>query len=87
MDTISGEVSARELRAGLPDVIGRAAYGHERVAITRHGKVTAVVIGVEDFEALEAFELARDVAELRAAKADDDGQRVSLEALRTELAE
>ncbi|WP_262849452.1 type II toxin-antitoxin system Phd/YefM family antitoxin [Mumia quercus] len=87
MDTISGEVSTRELRAGLQEVIGRAAYGHERVAITRHGKVTAVVISVEDLEALEAFEMARDVAELRAAKADDDGERVSLDALRAELTE
>jgi prevent-host-death family protein len=77
----------RDLRSDLASVLGRASYGHERVAITRHGKVAAVVIGVEDLEALEAFEMQRDVAELEAAKAADDGGRVSLGDLVAELEE
>ena len=87
METISGEVSTRDLRSDLAGVLGRASYGHERVAITRHGKVAAVVIGLEDLEALEAFEMERDIAELRAAKAADDGGRVGLDELVDELDE
>lgn len=87
METISSEVTTRDLRSDLASVIGRAAYGHERVAITRHGKIAAVVIGVDDLEALEAFEMARDVAELRAAKAADDGGRVGLDELIADLEE
>jgi prevent-host-death family protein len=85
METISSEVSTRDLRSDLAGVLGRASYGRERIAITRHGKVAAVVIGVEDLEALEAFEMERDVAELAAAKAADDGGRVSLGELIAEL--
>ncbi|MGL5828714.1 MAG: type II toxin-antitoxin system Phd/YefM family antitoxin [Angustibacter sp.] len=87
METVTGEVSTRELRTKLSDVIGRTMYGHERIGITRNGKLAAVVIGVEDLEALEEFEMAQDVAAYEKAKAEDDGQRVSLEQLRAELGE
>ncbi|WP_173923479.1 type II toxin-antitoxin system Phd/YefM family antitoxin [Agromyces sp. Marseille-P2726] len=87
MVAVNETVSTRQLREGLAEVIGRAAYAHERVGITRHGKLAAVVISVEDLEALEAFEMARDVEEFRAARRDDDGGRVSLDELRAELAE
>jgi prevent-host-death family protein len=82
---LSGTVSTRELRQDLAGVLGRASYGHERVGITRNGKLAAVVISVDDLEALEAFEMARDVEEFRAAKRQDDGSRVSLDDLRAEL--
>jgi len=87
MRTISRSVSARELRDGLSEVVGRVSYTHERVGVTRHGKLAAVVISVEDLELLEQFEEARELAELRAAKTADDGGRVSLEELTAELAE
>ncbi|PWJ49585.1 prevent-host-death family protein [Quadrisphaera granulorum] len=85
VDTLSSAVSIRELRAQLADVLGRAGYGGQRIGITRNGKLAAVVISVEDLEALEAFELAQDTAAYRAAKANDDGTRVSLEELRAEI--
>ena len=37
-------------------------------------------------EALEAFEMAQDVAAYRQAKAEDDGTRVTLDELRADLA-
>lgn len=85
MDTVTSEVSARELRGNLSDVLGRAMYRGERVGVTRNGKLAAVVIGVADLEALEAFEMAQDVEAYRTAKAEDDGGRVSLEGLRSGL--
>lgn len=86
MDTISGTVSTRELRAELADVLGRAAYAGERVGITRNGKLVAVMVSLADLEALEDFEMAQDLAAYREAKAGDDGQRVSLAELRAALA-
>ncbi len=85
MDSLSAKVSTRELRSQLSDVIGRTAYGHERVGITRSGKLSAVVIGVEDFELLEQLEMAQDVAAYREAKSQDDGERISLADLRREI--
>lgn len=84
MAKVSNEVSTRELRNQLSDVLGRAMYAGERIGVTRNGKLAAVVVSVADFEALEAFEMAQDIAAYRAAKAEDDGERVSLAELRAE---
>ncbi|CAN5147852.1 hypothetical protein BH09ACT6_BH09ACT6_24150 [soil metagenome] len=87
MDTVTSSVSARERRAELSSIVGRVAFGHERIGLTRNGKLSAVVIGVEDLELLEQLEDAQDAAAYRAARAEDDGSRVSLTALRDELGE
>ena len=86
MAKVSNEVSTRELRNQLSNVLGRAMYAGERIGVTRNGKLAAVVVSVADFEALEAFEMAQDVAAYRTAKAEDDGERVSLAELRAESA-
>ncbi len=86
MDTVTIELSTRELRSQLSEVLGRAMYAGERIGVTRNGKLAAVVVSVADLEALEAFEMAQDVAAYRQAKADDDGARVSLAELRADLA-
>jgi len=85
MDTVSSSVSARELRTDLSSIVGRVAFGHERIGLTRNGKLTAVVIGVDDLELLEQLEDAQDLAAYRAAKAEDQGGRISLAELRNEL--
>lgn len=85
VDTISTEVTTRELRSQLADVLGRAMYAGERIGVTRNGKLTAVVVSVDDLQALEAFEMAEDLAAYREAKAADDGTRVSLAELRADL--
>lgn len=82
MDTVTSEVSTRELRGQLSDVLGRAMYAGERIGVTRNGKLAAVVISVADLESLEEFEMAQDVEAYRAAKAADDGGRVTLAELR-----
>lgn len=86
MATVTNEVSTRELRNQLSDVLGRAMYAGERIGVTRNGKLAAVVVSVADLEALEAFEMAQDVAAYREAKAEDNGERVSIAELRAELA-
>ena len=56
-----------------------------RIGVTRHGKLAAVMISVDDLELLDEFEAARDAAEFTAAKAADDGGRVSLDEQRAQL--
>ncbi|MGP4995869.1 MULTISPECIES: type II toxin-antitoxin system Phd/YefM family antitoxin [Micrococcaceae] len=85
MNSITSSVTIRALRDGLADAVSRASYGHERVQITKNGKPAAVLIGPEDFELLEQLEMLRDVADYRAAKLVDDGERMSLSELRAEL--
>lgn len=75
------KISVADLRTTLSDTINRAAYGHERVGITRRGKVAAVLVSVEDAARLEQLEDEADLAAYRAAKSADDGTRVSLDEL------
>ncbi|MEO6982603.1 MAG: type II toxin-antitoxin system Phd/YefM family antitoxin [Edaphobacter sp.] len=86
MDTVTREVTTRELRDQLSEVLGRAMYAGERIGVTRNGKLAAVVVSVEDLEALEAFEMSQDVAAYRDAKEADDGDRVSIAQLRAQPA-
>ncbi|MBF4563390.1 type II toxin-antitoxin system Phd/YefM family antitoxin [Microbacterium sp. VKM Ac-2870] len=86
MNSVSRSVASKDLRDSLSDVLGIVAYGSERVGVTRHGKLTAVMISVDDLELLEELEAARDAAEFTFAKAADDGGRVSLDELRAEVA-
>ena len=85
MATPEASVSVAELRLALSDSINRVAYGQERLAVTRRGKVAAVLISVEDLERLEALEDAQDLASYQAAKAVDDGTRVDLADLLDEV--
>lgn len=85
MDALTSQVTTRELRDQLSDVLGRAMYGGERIGVTRNGKLTAVVVSVSDLEALEDFEMKQDIEAYRAAKATDDGKRISATELRRDL--
>ena len=85
METSGSEVSTRELRNQLSEVIGRAKYGGERIKVTKNGKPAAVIISVEDFESLERYEMEEDVLAYREAKEADDGVRVPLSELLEEF--
>jgi PHD/YefM family antitoxin component YafN of YafNO toxin-antitoxin module len=79
MTKASSSMSVAELRAGLSDAISRATFAHERIANTRRGKIAAVLIGPEDLEMLERLDDREDLAALRRARAEDDGQRISVD--------
>jgi prevent-host-death family protein len=55
-------VAARER---LSEVLNRAAFGKERVVLTRRGKRLAAVVPMEDIERLEALEDRRDAAQIQ----------------------
>lgn len=85
MTTLDRELTASQLRDELTTVVSSVAFGHERVGITRHGKLVAVVVSVDDLDRLEQLEDAADVRAYEEAKANDDGTRVSADELFAEL--
>ncbi len=49
-------LSTAEARNQFSDVINRAAYGKERVVLTRRGKALVAVVPIEDVELLRELE-------------------------------
>lgn len=79
-------VSTREARENFSDVINRAAYGKERVILTRRGKPFAAVVPVEDLDLLEMMEDRIDLEDAQAAlKEAEEKGTISLEDLKSEL--
>jgi prevent-host-death family protein len=63
-------ISTKEARGQLSDVISRAAFAKERIVLTRHGKAVAAVVPIEDLELLESLEDRIDLEDARAALKD-----------------
>src|SRR5262249_54117734 len=58
-----GKIAVIDARKDLADVLNRAAYGKERVVLTRRGKDVAAIVPIDDLNILEAVEDHMDVAE------------------------
>ena len=52
-----------DARKDLADILNRAAYGKERVVLTRRGKDVAAIVPIDDLNILEAIEDHMDLAE------------------------
>jgi prevent-host-death family protein len=78
-------VPMRELRENLADTVSRVAYTHERVEVSKNGKPVAALVSIDDLLLLEQIEMDADIRDYLAAKAGDDGERVSAADLRREL--
>lgn len=76
-------VAASEAREDFAETLNRVAYQGERVVLHRRGRNVAALVPVEDLEALEAVENARDLAAAR--KALKEKGSVSLADLKAEL--
>jgi antitoxin YefM len=75
-----------EVKSHLSELVGRVHDHHERVTVTVHGKPSAVLVAVEDLEALEeTLAVMRDADTLRRLAASDAelarGEEVSGEEL------
>ena len=79
-------VTAKQLKDSPAEVLGRVQYGHERVAITRHGKEVAAVVSIEDARLLDRLEDMLDLHDALAAieEAEREGT-ISLNELREKL--
>jgi prevent-host-death family protein len=52
------------------DTVNRAAYGKERIILTRRGKPVAAIVPLEDLALLDELENAADAAEVAEARAE-----------------
>lgn len=70
--TMSEVRSLAEAKAHLSELVARAGNEHERITVTVHGRPLAVLLAVDDLEALEeTIAVLSDSAALRAlAEAD-----------------
>jgi prevent-host-death family protein len=79
-------VTAKELKERPGDVLSRVQYGHERVAITRHGVEVAAVVSIDDARLLEQLEDLLDTHDaLAAIEEAERAGTISLAELRQRL--
>ncbi|MGK7892506.1 MAG: type II toxin-antitoxin system Phd/YefM family antitoxin [Xenococcus sp. (in: cyanobacteria)] len=76
-------ISASEARKNLPELIGRAGYGGERIIVARRGKVLAAIIGYADLKRLEALDDEISLELLRKAVAESERESLTLKELLT----
>jgi antitoxin YefM len=87
---MSKTVPVREFRSRLAELLDAVAKRREHVTITRHGRPEAVVIPVDEYDALEeTAEILADPETLSAIREGLDeiraGEAVSLDEVREEL--
>jgi prevent-host-death family protein len=82
-DLIMTKVSTVEARERFSDIINRAAYGKERVVLTRRGKELAAVVPIEDMKLLEELEDLMDLEAARQALKEEG--TIPWERVKTEL--
>lgn len=85
-------VPVRQLRSHLAQFIDRVANLREHIVVTRHGRPAAVLIPVDEYEALEeTAEILSDTEALAAVQEGlmevERGDSVPLDELRRELAQ
>lgn len=68
----SGHISVSEARETFAELVNRAAYGHERVLVSRRGKPIAAIVPIEDVEYLERIEDEFDLKAVQEALADPE---------------
>ncbi len=78
METIERHVNSGEARRELPELLSRAAYGHERTVIAKRGRPLAALISMDELALLDRLlEEHRDRADAEAADrvmADDSDE-------------
>ena len=77
-------MSVTEARSGFAEIVNRAAYGHERIVITRRGKDIAAVVPAEDMDLLEELEDRMDIEAAEKALAESE-ELIPYEKVRREL--
>ena len=63
-------VSTVEARERFSEVVNRAAFGQERIVLTRRGKALAAVVPIEDLKWMEELEDQMDIEAARKSLAE-----------------
>lgn len=71
MADLDGYVTTAELRATMSDIVNRAAFGRERIGVSRRGEVVAVLIGFADLRRLQSLEARLTPADVEEARVDE----------------
>jgi prevent-host-death family protein len=78
METVTRHLNSGAARAELPDLVARAAYGHERTVIAKRGRPMAALISMDELQILDRLlEEHRDRVDAEAADrvmADDSDE-------------
>ncbi len=76
-----------EARDRFAEVVNEAAFGNNRVVLTRHGKDIAAVVPIADLEVFQELERLIDVEEAKLAllEVKATGGSISLEELKKNL--
>lgn len=62
-------LSCREVKDHMADILNRVAYNKKRYKIARHNKEMAIIISVEEWEAIESIlQKLEDEEDIREAK-------------------
>jgi prevent-host-death family protein len=85
-------VPVREFRSNLSELLSDVADRRDHVLVTRNGRPAAVLVPIDEYEALEeTAEILSDASTLAAIEAGlaeiANGETVTLEDLRAELAQ
>lgn len=84
--TATRKYTTGEARDRFSEVVNEAAFGAERVILTRHGKDVAALVPISDLELLYELERLIDVEEARKALAEAKAKgTTTLEDLKKEL--
>jgi prevent-host-death family protein len=67
-----------EARERFSEVVNKAAYGAQRVLLTRHGKTIAAVVPMADLELLNEIERVIDVEEAYKALVEAKSQKETM---------
>ena len=71
-------IPVSEAREQLADLVNRAAYRRERIALGRRGKKIAAIVSAEDLDLLEALEDAADLRLIAEALADPANKKLPI---------
>ncbi len=67
---MSTTISTTNARTNFTDIVNKAAYGAERVILTRRGQKVAALISMEELELLQFIEDHIDVEDAKKALAE-----------------
>ncbi len=80
------DVSTRDARRNLAELVNRVAYGKERFVVTRHGKGLAALVPLSDVSLLERLRGLLDRKEVKKAlESAGAGRSVSWAEVKAEL--